>query len=456
MFLVRKFDIYRHTPKDLTEASLFGAFVSIGTIAFATYLFLWEFSQFLEVKRQTTMFINDSLFHGGEEGEEVARKKYSQSQTAAAAAQELKETGTSSSDAAPTTAAPKETSVTKPPPQEDLNAHILDTLDINLDITFKKIPCDLFSVDAQDVMGSHEVAVHGDVWKYRLDKDGKEIVGEDAKEEVTSTTQESASGSSSGESRLQNLFHTRTFGFHAPKIDKTQAQERLGNGEGCRIAGTMRVNKVPGHVPISTHSHSHMFPTLWLGGDIESDIFGGPFGGPSGFGGFGSGNRDREKQKNLDISHRINHLSFGDDQAIEFVRRNFPDVGDSIAPLERVEQKVNILVEGDQAQPTIFEYYCNVVPSTYKTLAQTEKHVYQYSVNANRLTNTVMPGIYIRYGLSAVTVKFEDTQESFFRFFANILGLIGGLFTVAGLFENVTYNTVQSIMAKKEELGKLG
>lgn len=103
-------------------------------------------------------------------------------------------------------------------------------------------------------------------------------------------------------------------------------------------------------------------------------------------------------------------------------------------------------------QATIFEYYCNVVPTTYQGIADT-RHVYQFTVNSNRITNTHMPGIYLRYGMSPVTVKYSDFRMPFFTFMIQTLAIVGGLFTVAGLLEAVLHKGIQSV-SKKIELGK--
>ena len=62
----------------------------------------------------------------------------------------------------------------------------------------------------------------------------------------------------------------------------------------------------------------------------------------------------------------------------------------------------------NEAQATIYEYYTKVVPTTYRNLKGREWHVYQYTVNSNKITSTHMPSLYLRYDLSPVTVKYED------------------------------------------------
>lgn len=48
-------------------------------------------------------------------------------------------------------------------------------MNVNLDVTFPRIPCDVLSVDVEDILGTHKTDVMGEVHKVRLDKTGKKI-----------------------------------------------------------------------------------------------------------------------------------------------------------------------------------------------------------------------------------------------------------------------------------------
>ena len=50
-----------------------------------------------------------------------------------------------------------------------------EKLHINLDITLRKCPCQILSLDIVDVTGVHLVDIEGKLNKYRLDKNGNEI-----------------------------------------------------------------------------------------------------------------------------------------------------------------------------------------------------------------------------------------------------------------------------------------
>merc|ERR1719156_262259 len=56
-----------------------------------------------------------------------------------------------------------------------------EKLQINLDITMPVMPRELLSFDAQDVMGSHEVDAHGNLFKERLTSKGDVIAREEMK-----------------------------------------------------------------------------------------------------------------------------------------------------------------------------------------------------------------------------------------------------------------------------------
>ena len=144
-----------------------------------------------------------------------------------------------------------------------------ERLQMNLAVTLPRIPCEFLSVDSQDQMGSHDVDVFGNLYKDRLDSSGKFI----ERKEI----EVGRFGASSG------LFRHYSFGYDTAEKDK--AKKMLDDEEGCQIIGFLKLNKVPGNVHISTHSHAHML------------------GGPSYNGG--------GESKQLDISHKVDHLSFG-------------------------------------------------------------------------------------------------------------------------------------------------
>lgn len=61
-------------------------------------------------------------------------------------------------------------------------SHRDDFVNVNLDITFPLIPCDILSIDVEDILGTHKTDVMGELHKKRLRKDGS-VINEETQRE---------------------------------------------------------------------------------------------------------------------------------------------------------------------------------------------------------------------------------------------------------------------------------
>jgi hypothetical protein len=59
-FDVRRFDIYRKIPKDLTQPTFIGAIISIGSCSFIAFLLLVELSSFIATETKNEMFVDQA------------------------------------------------------------------------------------------------------------------------------------------------------------------------------------------------------------------------------------------------------------------------------------------------------------------------------------------------------------------------------------------------------------
>ena len=59
-------------------------------------------------------------------------------------------------------------------------SHRDDFVNVNIDITFPKMPCDVIALDVQDILGTHKTDVMGDLQKQRIDSAGKVLSKESA------------------------------------------------------------------------------------------------------------------------------------------------------------------------------------------------------------------------------------------------------------------------------------
>jgi len=218
-----------------------------------------------------------------------------------------------------------------------------------------------------------------------------------------------------------SLTRHHIFGYNNQDMERIRTM--IHSGEGCRVSGFVKVNKVPGNVHLSTYSHSYLFGSLY------------------------------QETRNLNITHTINHLSFGIDTDISYIKANLPDTG-IISPLDGVSQVVATKKDGGLIDSAIFEYYTKVVPTTYIPLKRPPMHVYQFTANSNKIMNQQMPSLYFRYDFSPVTVQYKETREATSRFLVQICAVIGGIFTVAGIFDALLHKSIVHL-AKKAQFGKL-
>lgn len=105
-------------------------------------------------------------------------------------------------------------------------SHRDDFVDVNVDITFNRMPCDILSLDVQDILGTHKTDVMGDLKKHRLDKNGKTISTESALEK------------------------------HEFRVSiRDRVKKEMDEEQGCRLQGYVKVYRVPGNFHIATHSY---------------------------------------------------------------------------------------------------------------------------------------------------------------------------------------------------------
>ncbi|CAK80892.1 unnamed protein product (macronuclear) [Paramecium tetraurelia] len=148
---LRKLDIYRKLPADLTEPTTAGALISVISTIVIVILFTTELQAYIEVDNSSEMFVD--INRGGEQ------------------------------------------------------------IRVNLDIEFHKFPCDILSLDVQDIMGSHVVNVE--------------------------------------EQRMERQFLKKFIQIMKDTIIIINHQQILRD---VKIAGYIIVNKVPGNFHVSAHA----------------------------------------------------------------------------------------------------------------------------------------------------------------------------------------------------------
>jgi len=189
-------------------------------------------------------------------------------------------------------------------------------------------------------------------------------------------------------------------------------------GEGCNVHGYMIVKRVPGNFHLSAHAHSHLL-SLFFSNDA------------------------------MNLSHVVHELTFG-----THATSNFADLGDDVTNALKGTSK--IVYENKVNEAKSFEYYIKIVPMIYKKLNGDVLDSFQYVSNSNEILGRyAIPALYFRYDLSPITVKFTKKSRSFAHFCVQICAIVGGVFTVLGLFNSLIHSSLKHVL-KKAQMNKLG
>jgi len=180
------------------------------------------------------------------------------------------------------------------------------------------------------------------------------------------------------------------------------------HGGGCRFQSLFYINRVPGNFHVSTHGAGHQ---------------------PSHF----------------DMSHIINGLQFGDVITEESVKGAFKAIS------EHSELDANGLSSHD--------YVLRIVPTIYEKRDGSLQNSFQYTWAHKEYTSYghggmgIVPAIWFRYDLNAITVKYVERRKPFYHFITTVCAIVGGTFTVAGIIDSMIF-TANEIF-RKAEMGKL-
>jgi len=208
-----------------------------------------------------------------------------------------------------------------------------------------------------------------------------------------------------------------------PMADSEASKQTIKVGApGCSVEGFVLVKKVPGNLHVSAHSQAHSFD----------------FGG-------------------MNMTHIIHHLSFGKEisrNKWNMVQRLHPD-GLLNAWSNRLKGRVFFSTEANITH----EHYTQVVmtsvePRTYGIMEVGYQRVdlYEYTHHSHAIRTDEMPMTKFTFDPSPMQVLVKEKPRHFYHFITTVCAIIGGVFTVAGIADSTVFHTAK--MFKKNELGK--
>ncbi|CAO2833508.1 unnamed protein product [Amaranthus hypochondriacus] len=211
----------------------------------------------------------------------------------------------------------------------------------------------------------------------------------------------------------------KTLALKDKSSNKTEHIKRPApSAGGCRIEGFVRVKKVPGNLIVSAHSGSHSFDA-----------------------------------STMNMSHIITHLSFGKritPKVMSDVKRIIPYLGTSH---DRLSGGSYITLDDSTDANVTIEHYLQVVKIEVKTSNdRTLLEEHEYTAHSSLVQSHNIPVAKFHFELSPMQVLITENPKSFSHFLTNVCAIIGGVFTVAGILDSILHNTLR--LVKKVELGK--
>ncbi|KAJ6801006.1 putative endoplasmic reticulum-Golgi intermediate compartment protein 3 [Iris pallida] len=278
-----------------------------------------------------------------------------------------------------------------------------ETLPIHINITFPSLPCEVLSVDAIDMSGKHEVDLDTNIWKLRLNKEGH-IIGTEFLTDLVEKEHSHSDHKHADDKDHHEKKHEHGFGSDAETMIKN-VKQAMADGEGCRVYGTLDVQRVAGNFHISIHG---------LNIFVAQQIFGGA--------------------ANVNVSHVIHDLSFGP---------KYPGIHNPLDGTSRILQGAS----------GTFKYYIKIVPTEYRYLSKDVLPTNQFSVTEYfvpiREVDRSWPAVFFLYDLSPITVTIREERRSFLHFITRLCAVLGGTFALTGMLDRWMYRFIEAMTQSK-------
>jgi len=337
-----------------------------------------------------------------------------------------------------------------------------EKVSIKFNMTFPHIPCYLLSLDVTDISGERVSDIGHNFLKTRVENTGKVIKnqrgaslqGEVDKAHVGKNATECGScyGGKPPESgccqtcdEVRQAYTDRGWSFTNPdNIEQCQEEgwtEQLKeqSGEGCRVSGRVRVNKVTGKLQFSPGKAFH------ASGRNMNDLL--PY--------------LQEEDHKHDWSHEIHEFTFMGDEALSrkqlrLVKTMKERLGIEGDPLDGASGKA-------PKSQYMFQYFLKVVSTRMLTIDGRKVNTHQFSATqferditedpqqALQMQHSIggSPGVFFNYEVSPILVVHSETRQSFAHFLTSMCAIVGGVLTIASIIDSLLFQTGRALKKGK-------
>lgn len=207
-------------------------------------------------------------------------------------------------------------------------------------------------------------------------------------------------------------------------------EREFSQHHGCRLLGAIDVQRVPGNFHVGHHSFQ----------DVVQHY--------------------EQLGMNIDTSFHIYHLSFGKQSDYNKMRRHFPSTGVS-HPLDGFSRRPSYREAGSGksvARKMRTNIFVEVIPAEFRDHAdwtvgmlKTESFIMnvQHETDFEARENIIV----VNYNISPISIQFSNARENIFQFLINVFAIIGGIFTVAGIFDSMLHRSFKVLF--KADINKL-
>lgn len=281
------------------------------------------------------------------------------------------------------------------------NSHVIQDqaqkakINVNLNIKFPNVPCNLISVDQEDSVGNHRLDITDTITKQYIDREGN-----------TSFFEQNPS-----KNTIENLY------------------DAITKNKGCLIDGYISVSKVPGDIHISFHHYGDIYSKLR---EQRKDLFG-----------------------KISMNHKINSLTFGNIANNKYLLHRF-GYGDS-AEVSKFTSSYDNNFNQNKKLPSFenekakknYDYFIKLIPHYFEDkIYNTVDTGYQFSMTSKSRpfdgeTSEEMPIVIINYDFSAISMVLKLESKSFLHFLTHVCAIIGGVYVIFSIINTFLVSFIE-------------